>query len=212
MNKLKVQRVLIKDNKGNFYRICNISNPKDRYGEYYVKLIFPEFRGVPLLGETNDKYGGVLHVEFVPDGIQEFTYHYKSGVSHFKSSSDEYSDQKKNLPKLGDFKGLHLLRFTIFSLDYFEYYPSNKICRGDLVLKHKFNGLPRVFEMALFADPRIIHINVSKDRSLANYDWEIDEKGVYFSISDMEYKKNPKDNKYVTKLFRYDDPVLFLHR
>lgn len=208
-NKLDIKRVLIVDENGNYFRICGISNPVDYKGEYYIKVVLPDFKGTPLLAEINGRKGEVVGETRMESDVQEFSYHYKSGVSHFKRSSDNYVDQKKDLPKLSDFNGLHLFRYTIFALDGFKKFPTNKITDNDLILKNKFVGLPRMLDIAITADPNIHYINVSEHKSLSNYQWEMNEKGVYFSISDLEFISVPKHLNRYTELFRYDDPTFF---
>ncbi|MCX6726736.1 MAG: hypothetical protein NTY75_02855 [Candidatus Shapirobacteria bacterium] len=206
-NKLDIKRVLIVDEFGNYFRICGMSNPIDYKGEYYVKVVLPDFKGIPLLAEINGRKGEVVGESRMESDVQEFSYHYKSGVSHFKRSSDNYIDQKTNLPKLSDFNVLHLFRYTIFSLYGFKQFPRSKITDNDLILKDKFVGLPRMLDIAITADPDIHYINVSEHKPLNNYQWDMAEKGVYFSIGDLEFVSIPKKQNRLTELFRYDDPT-----
>lgn len=210
MSKLKIKRIFIKDEQGKFYRICGITNTKDATGEYYVKILFPDQKNIPLIGTTNNEKLEIIDLEIVGSGVQEFTYHYKSGVSHYKASESEFVDQKRLLPKLSDFKGLFLLRYTIHLIDFLKPYKESDVSPDDLVLNDIFCGRSRDFEFGIYADPDIRMTNVGPAKQLKLYVWELDEPNVYMGLCDLEYLNNFEAPSIATQIFRYDDPVTFL--
>ena len=64
-----------------------------------------------------------------------------------------------------------------------------------------------MIEFAITADPDIHYINVSEFNPLNHYEWELDEKGVYMSIGDLESQEKPGPLIIYSQLFRYDDPT-----
>ena len=62
MNKFNIKRILIKDQKDNYYRICGISNPKDYTGEYYLKIDEGRKLRVLVLDRGDEISSNVLRV------------------------------------------------------------------------------------------------------------------------------------------------------
>ena len=88
MNRLEKIRIFLTDVYGNYYRIASIANPKDHKGEYYLKMMFPDIKGIPLISGRHEKGGDIKRLNLEPGGVQEFTYHYRSGISHFKDGKE----------------------------------------------------------------------------------------------------------------------------
>jgi hypothetical protein len=206
-NKLKKTRIFLKDNDGNHYRICSVSNPKDHKGEHYLKIMFPDIKGVPLLTGIHNR-GTVTPGERLAGGVQEFSYHYRSGISHFKDSNDRI-DSKKNRPTLITNPALHLLRYIIRSETIFKIQAASKITQNDFILPIPFNGTPRGFEFAIskVAGPWNVINDQGKD-PISTYKFPLDDPNVSFHISDAIWRRPPLvKNPTLFEIFTHDDPV-----
>lgn len=211
MNKLDIKNIFIKDQQNNFYRICGISNPTDSRGEKYIKLVFPDLKDVPLIGETNDALMKITKSELLKEGILEFSYHYRGGVSHYKEPRQKYIDRQYNLPKIDDKGGLHLLILKIHSLTGFKANNKSKIKNGDIVLRHSFNDKSREISFMLLKDSHFKIKNIkANSKTLKTYKVRINDNKICLGIYDVELMLKPEHLVYGVQLFRYDDPTLFL--
>lgn len=86
MSKLAIKRIFIRDLNGKYYKICGISNPKDHFREYYVKILFPTFEHTSWIGQERDANFNPTSYEEYKTDIEEFTYHYNGGVAHYKAT------------------------------------------------------------------------------------------------------------------------------
>jgi hypothetical protein len=206
MSKLNLQKLFLKDNNGRYFRICSFSNPKDKQGEYYLKMIFHDIGNLPMIGSFRDKDNNITGQEFMPGGIHEFTYHYWAGVSHYKNSSEGYVDSAKNLPTIKSFPAVHLLRCTVYDLKDFSPFNKNEISTNDLVVKRAYNGRPRGFEFFVSKDPEVIVKNEWTKGSVDLYKIDLEDKDVYFFIADGVWLRNPMGLSGM-EIFRYDDPT-----
>ena len=190
MSQLDKIRIFIQDDKGNYYRICNVSNSLDSRGESYVKLMFPDIKGIPLSAGLHNK-GNVTPTTGHPNGIHEFTYHYRSGISHFKDGIDKV-DQKRNIPTLLNNAALHLLRFTIRTLDIFEVQDVSKVGSKDFVLPNPFDGNARALEFAVsrISGPWTV-INDQGKEPVNTYKIPLTDPNVSFHIADAIWHRPP---------------------
>ena len=205
--KLKKIRIFLKDDKNKYYRICSISNQKDYTGEYYLKIMFPDIKGIPLITGHHNK-GVVKLGEGLIDGIQEFTYHYRSGISHFKNFNG-HIDTKRNMPTLFDHQALHLLRYIIRSLTIFEIQDNSKISSTDFVLPISFGLDPRGFE---FAISRIVGpwsiVNEQGQDSITTYKIPLEDQNVSLHVSDGVWRRPPMGKlDTLFEIFTHDDPA-----
>ncbi len=207
MSKFKKTRIFLKDDKGKYYRVCSVYNQKDSRGEYYIKIMFPDIKGIPLIAGHHNK--GLTRVEsrLNPD-IQEFSYHYRSGVSHFKNAKDKI-DSKRNMPTLHKFPALHLLRYTIRSLIPFEVQDPSKITADDFVLPIIFNGDPRGFEFAISKIKGGWNvINEQGNDPISTYKIPLEDTNVSLHISDAIWRRPPLvKGESLFEIFTHDDPA-----
>lgn len=85
MKKLKLKRIVLQESNGTLRRICSFDNPVDKFGEFYLKLAFPDLHERPLYKTLHDGRWETKSIEIAPDGMYEFSYHYKTGVAHLKT-------------------------------------------------------------------------------------------------------------------------------
>lgn len=207
MDKSVINRIYLKDTENNLYRICSFSNWRDKYGEFYLKVMFPDLKNIPLLTGLHDR-GVVEPGERLPEGIQEFTFHYRSGVSHFKNSSKSV-DPKRDLPTLIDSPALSLFRFIIRSTHIFKIQKQSKISNNDFILPVNFEGYPRGFEFAIsrVSGPWNI-INEAGDEPVLSYKIPLDDKNTFLHIADSKWTRPPMvAGKPPFEIFRYENPT-----
>lgn len=210
MNRLRTLRIFLKDEANNYYRIFNIANPKDKKGEYYLKIMFPDIKNIRLLTGSNTDKGIFKQQKPLENGVQEFTYHYRSGVSHFKDA-EGHIDQKKNLPTLIIYPALHLVRFIIRQLEPFKIKDSSKITEDDFVLPIKFDGRPRGFELAIskIAGGWNVINEVGKE-PIQTFKIPLEDPNISFHIADGIWSREPaveQGNNTLFEIFRYEDPT-----
>ncbi len=207
MNKLVFKRFFIKDTVGNYYRIFNVANPTDSRGEFYLKIVFPDIRGIPVITGVHDKDGIVSQFN-LEKGVHEFSYHYRSGVSHLKDESGKV-DSKRNLPTLHDFPSLHLVRFVIRTLDIFELQINPTITPEDFILPITFDGKARGFEFAISRVSGEWKVTNSQGIDpVYTYKIPLNDPNVYFHISDSVWNRDPiAQGKPLFEIFRYDNPT-----
>jgi len=210
MNRLQIRRVIIKDLGGNYYRICNICNPIDKYKEPYLKIMFPDLKYDMFIETSNDAELNITGRKLVSKRINEFSYHYINGISHYKSSSKEYYDQGKNLPKLKEKILINILRISIHSISGLKPFNKIKVTNKDLVLNNIFDGNSRCLEFQLSSDPDIRIINVGPTKQLAIYEWKLDQSETYLCLSDDVYLVIP-DGISLIDIFKYNDPSIVLN-
>lgn len=207
MSKLRTNKIFLKDQAGNYYRICSVANPKDYTGEYYLKIMFPDIKDIPLITGEHDEKGVVGKIGRLPKGLQEFSYHYRSGVSHFKDSSGRV-DRETNKPTLFSFPALHLVRFIVRSLALFGVKNGSEITGGDLVLPGVFDGRPRGFE---FVISRLLGWSVTNEQGkepIYSYKIILEDPNVSFYIADGIWNRPPiARGDTLFEIFRYTNPT-----
>jgi hypothetical protein len=206
MSKLKTLRIFLEDEFGDYYRICSVANPRDYKGEYYLKIMLPDIKGIPLITVENDKDGVVGKVNRLPKGLQEFTYHYRAGVSHFKDSHGRV-DQEADKTTLFDFPALHLMRFVVRTLTPFAAVDSSKVSSDDFVFPKHFDGKPRGFE---FVVSRIAMGTVTNEQGkepIYSYGVPLTDPNVCLWISDSVWMRPSTTTETLFEIFRYSDPT-----
>jgi hypothetical protein len=212
MNKLSIRRVFIKYLYGLYFEVCGITNPKDRFGEYYLKIVFPKYDYTKLIAQERDKNFKPTTYEELKTRVEDFTYHYNGGVAHYKTTLPGHMDQIHKLPTLQTSKGLNLITYTIFTLTPMKPYDLTKIHPTDLVLKYPFNDTPRDIQILLSNDSDVKITNVGSAKLLSYITFPLDEAHVYMTIVDnvrTELNTNPT---IVTQLYRATDPTEFLRK
>ena len=209
MSKQNHKRVYLKDEKGNYYRIFGIMNEKDSRGEYYVKLVFPDVLKIPLVTGKHNKDGVITEINSLPNGVLEFSYHYRSGISHLKDDSNIHIDQKRDIADLHKNPALHLVRLVIRSLDLFKIQNKHVVDDNSFIIPNAFDGKPRGFELAI---SRISGewnvINTQGEEPVSTYKIGLNDLNVYFHIADCVWTRNPMVNKPTAfEIFRYDNPT-----
>jgi len=211
MAKLDIRNIYLKNQKGELYRICGVTNPIDSIGEKYIKLVFPDLKNIPLIGKTNDALMNVTESEFLKNGVIEFSYHYRSGVSHYKEPSQVRVDQKRCLPTISEKGGLHLLILKIHSLVGFKVKDKTKIRETDVILFNSFNNMTREISFMLFKNSDFYVENLGiKKKALRTYKIVLNDGAICLGLFDVEWISKPKNPIYGVQVFRYDDPILFL--
>lgn len=210
MSKLPIRNVIVRNTKGDYFRVCSFANLVDRSNEYYIKLLFPDIRDIPLIGDTTNEKLKVVKRELMADGVQEFTYHYHSGVAHYKANNALYVDQAKKLPSLKNSKALHLIHYVIYTLAIFKPVEEKSITEKDILIKDPYNGMPRTFEFTISSDPDVRMTNIGPHSLISINTFSLTEPGVYMTICDLEHKT--LDTRYIIQLHRDNDPLGFLKK
>jgi len=201
------RRIYIQDKEGNFYRLCIFSNWQDKYGEFYLKIMFPDLVNVSLITGYHDK--GIVELgEKLPNGIVEFTYHYRSGVSHFKDLIGEVN-RKRNLPTLIEFPALFLLRFVIRSTSAFKIKKSPKLNNNDFLIPGHFDGTARGLEFVIsrVSGPWNV-INEAGKAPVHTYKIPLEDTNAFFHIADSVWVRPPVGDVVPPfEIFRYENPM-----
>jgi hypothetical protein len=208
MNKMDFKRIFLKDEHNQYYRIFSIANEKDHKGEYYVKIIFPDIKNIPLITSKNDDEGTITETDFIIEGVSEFSYHYRAGISHFKNSLKRI-DQKRNAPTLFDNPALRLFRFVLYSLKSFNIQDVTKITEKDFVLPIVFDGKARGFELVISKIlGKLNATNIQGKDPVHTYKIILEDKNVSFHIADCLWNRPPSvKGTPLFEIFRYDDPA-----
>lgn len=169
--------------------------------------MFPDIKGIPLITGHHNK-GDVTAGTGLFNGVQEFTYHYRSGVSHFKDDVGKV-DSKKSMPTLIDNPALHLIRYTIRSLDIFKMQSPSKVSANDFVLPNPFDGIARAFEFAVskISGPWNV-INEQGKEPVVTYKIPLVDPNVSFHILDAVWHRPPlSKGDTLFEIFTHDNPV-----
>ncbi len=105
MAKLEKTRLILKDYENHYWRLCHFSHGYDKFGEPYLKIMFPGFAEgkVTLTKQVKfrEKDGSLFipkNAKSVPNNSSEVTYHY-GGVLNLKGGKG-YASQNRRFPKL----------------------------------------------------------------------------------------------------------------
>ncbi len=151
---MAIQRIIISDSKGKKFRICKFALMKDSRNEDYIKFSFPDLKGKP--GIFNDfKNNKTVETKEDNDMI-EFSVHFISGVSHFKSSKQIRKFRTNSDSIFKENPLMHLMDFIIYDLGHFKEF-KNKPQPLDYD-KIKFNKTGKILEFYIskYSDKNII--------------------------------------------------------
>ena len=206
MAKYKKTNILIKDEQGVLYRLLSLGNWKDARGEYYIKMMFPDLKDTPLETAEHNKRGDITKMDFMFGGIQEFSFHYRAGVSHFKDANS-YIDSAKSKKSFVKFPAAFLLRFIIYRLDPFAIVSNSEITNDDFILPKTFDGRPRGLEFAI-SNTLQWAVQDENGKVVDTYKIPLEDKPIILAISDDIWTKPPVTNGFSAfEIFRYDDPT-----
>lgn len=193
---LELNRLLIKDDQNNLLRILKFGSGVDKYKEPYVKICFPYFKNkvkfykIKKPGEINDNF--LEHLPYEEIKLDEFTYHYVSGVRVLKYANKHIKREEK-LPTIESAKSIHLLTVIFFDLNSIPKF-QKKTEELDFTLEDKFNEKSgRIVDICLSQTKFAPDI---KDRTKINYfdQYEFIDKdlNVRLSVTDYEFKNKPQ--------------------
>lgn len=185
------KNIFLKDCYGNYFRICHILNKKDKYGQYFLKISFPDTRKLPLTEMDHDKNHNVTKEKFFANKVQEFTYHYESGVSHYKNTEAKYFDQKGLVTKITDFPALRLLEYSIYKTDLFYFRDKKSVSSNDFVIPYFFDGKARRLDIVISADPDVRMFADPPAEYIDLYRIDIDDPRANIFISDCYWLQEP---------------------
>jgi hypothetical protein len=167
----------------------------DNHGEPYLKVIVPSLVSSSTSILKLDHYIHPIEQEnlFSKLGecqlkqIHELTYHYVSGVAHFKNTENEHIGQSKNGPKLSNNKYILISRLVFNNLEKAKIY--EKIVQEDsIVLELPFNHLGRLFEIYITSvNLRIENSQIEKLPLLATYKITITDSNDVIIVNEYSY-------------------------
>ena len=203
MPRLTIKRIFIKNQSGELFRVFGVANPKDSKNEFYIKLIFPYFGKKSVTEVIHDADGDTTEGGYL-NGLQEFSYHYESGISHYKNHEDTL-DQSRTVPTLTFTQPLHLLRLTIFDLKPIDVYEADAN-NEDIILDHEFTDVPRAFDIFIAKDFRIATMADDNAQILKLYSFFISDPSVKMFILDMCWYSRQLLSSPIG-IFRFDNPT-----
>lgn len=200
---MNLDRLLIKDEQNNLYKLFTLVSKKDSRNEPFIKICYPKTDGSGVLYDINktskitDSYYDQFNRE--DKDISEFSYHFLKGVSHFKYKINHYL-QLRNLPTIkqtGSYNTILFHTINIFDLKNFEIYKKD-------TQKHDFI-LPTIFKEK---NGRILHLYLDRmdekivysekedeDANLCNhlgtYDFIDTNSNIRLTLIDHEFKNKP---------------------
>jgi len=216
MPKLNITRVLLRDGSGGTYRplsfACELDAAKS---EPYFKVLFPDLKGktiysdqVPDTKRAREHLIDPAVATLMPTGADEITYHYDSGILHYKASGKAVKEWR-GLPCLGNYGFIHLCRFTIHDLSQFAVRPVNNDTGTDMVLEHPFVGAPRIFNLYLISSDKVVElVNTDPQTRLLSVKRVSGLKDAKAELLVADYEllpPYPPETGY--SIFTYDDPT-----
>jgi hypothetical protein len=181
-----LQNLIIKDQNKTPFRICKFTLTTDKYNEDYIKFIFPELNKKPARFEDHSSN----KVEVI-ESITEYSFHFISGVSHFKTSNNRIK-RNESAGKFTNSKLLHIITFEIYDLLHFKPYSKNDPL--DYTVKKKFeSNKGKIFEFYLepHSDKAILPTTINNSESLEN-------------IELINLHPFSKENKYTLVIVEYE--------
>ncbi len=131
-----MQRILLRNSENQLFRICAFGFYKDSQGEDYIKFSFPDLKSAPAKNGANDL-------------IMEFSTHFHSGISHFKTSEQKRVHRNESGSKFADSELIHLMTYMIYDLNHFKVF-TKKTSPNDYQIENIFNPKKgKVFEFYL---------------------------------------------------------------
>lgn len=193
MNKVN----FITDFNGDKYRLFSIIHKLDHKKEPYIKVVVPSVKD-----KDCNLYDGETYIQSVDqdslfsksgdlqiNNIHELSFHYQSGVIHFKNSKNEYIGQVKNKPNLTSSKFMLVTRLVFNNLEKIDKY-TKKIKSDSILLPFPFNNLGRLFEIYLTTvNIKFENEQFEKIPQIGNYVLNIANSDVHIVINEHSYFK-----------------------
>lgn len=200
---INLERLFIKDKQNNLFKIFTLKSLSDSRGEPYIKICFPKnglggrLYDVNKTSQIIDNY--YEQFKYENKNLEEFSYHYAAGLSHFKNKNT-HELQLKKLPVIKPeklIKPFLLLKITIFDLENTKI-NEKKLEKNDFIVPHIFNH----------KNGRILHLYINKqgddilyskqddsDRKLVKYinryEFIDNQYNIKLTIIDHEWKNKP---------------------
>ncbi|HLD92148.1 MAG TPA: hypothetical protein VI795_01990 [Patescibacteria group bacterium] len=219
MSNIQTVNLFLKNEKGDLYRIYKISHGNDKYGENYFKVMVPDLIGRKIYTHKTSKYIKPPDLkaffsskrELNIDLFHEYTYHYESGVAHFKNNRGNHLYQIKNLPVLHENKFLNFIRFIIHDLSRFKVY-KGRVTENDLVLELPLNNLGRLINLYLLENVNIKIVNDDERVSLiGSYKINVEGTSKYLIVQEFCYvQPQLKEDRIGFSLFVFNDTAIKL--
>jgi hypothetical protein len=205
-------RVLLRDSDSNFlHRIFSLCIWKDHKNEEYLKIILPDFSENGLIkSKLNEEHRFLvdqISSQGVMESFREFSYHFDSGISHFKDNS-KHIDQVRSLPKLNESRVLEVCRIGIGSIVSFAEKKDDDLSPDDLILPSPFDGRPRSLNIYIALKNwslNIVNSNPDEYSLVGGYSPNITAEGAQVIITDNVIMK--QNHVSGIAFLRPDNPV-----
>ena len=209
-NKIELTRILLQLPDGTLRRLCSFGNPKDKLDESYLKLIFPDLHRQPLQKILQNSQWEIQEIDVAPEGMSEFSYHYKGGIAHFKDALSSRIDQDWIVPDIQKSPCMHLLRFLVFNVQWSKPFPASKLSSHDFVMPRPFDGRARCIEFWLSNknESELKVVANSEEEEVQMYDFQLDDPGHSMHITDGYWIKPHlirPDSSF--EIFRFSNPT-----
>ena len=138
------------------YRLFSVMHGFDSKKEPYLKIVIPSIKSQSATLVKTDSYIQPMEQDSLfskagdsqVNNIHELSFHYISGVMHFKNAKNEYIGQTRDSERIGNEKFMLVSRLVFNNLEKVDRY--NKEIKNDsIVLNLPFNELGRLFEVYL---------------------------------------------------------------
>lgn len=157
VEKSQYQRILIENSDGICYRLCNFFHHSDKYGELYIKFLFPDLREFPMVKKDLKN----PTIQKFKNGLGEISFHYIANISTFKNKRARLDT--RGIPSISDKGYLPLFTLTIFQLSAFKEFDINKRTTNDLTVSRWDN---RVRSLTFYLSRVKVLPKLSKDLTL----------------------------------------------
>ncbi|MFA6466960.1 MAG: hypothetical protein WCV71_03805 [Patescibacteria group bacterium] len=200
---INLERLFIKDEKNNLFKIFIVLSQSDGRGEPYIKICFPKNKlggklyDIDKTSQIVDNY--YEQFKYENKNLEEFSYHYVAGLSHFKNKNIHALKLKK-LPTIKPEKFIKpflLLKIIIFNLENIKI-NTKKLEKNDFIVPHIFNH----------KNGRILHLYLNKKEDniiyskqddsdgelvnhINNYEFIDSDYDIKLTITDHEFKNKP---------------------
>jgi hypothetical protein len=216
MGKNNKIRILIKKDN-NYYRLFTVIHHFDNHKEPYIKISVPDIQKKQLIIKDVKKYVSPIDQDNllkdvkgdVINSLHELSYHYQTGIIHFKNIYDRHLYQMKDIPILHNEKFLLVTRLVFNDLSIISEY-KKKITSNDIILQLPFNNLCRLFEIYLHED---INVRLENDKTeltrIGGYKLNIQGSNTHILIEEYCYsQKKFKPKNIMFSFFLPKDPKI----
>lgn len=164
----EVKRILIK-NDDKLYLLFSIILKKDRYDQSYIKVAFPnllnENVGIRTLKKGEKSYSTELPLfasKIINQKIEEFGYHYESGIVTLKGDGKSYRIIH-NKPDFLKNNLIHLCRFYLRETNLLKEYSKKTSISTHAVLPINFSKKGYIFNLSLCRTNQVQIINTDAE-------------------------------------------------